>query len=360
MAIFMVLALAAATVFLWSTGNVLVSAYGTTAPPVVAGAVSGAVTAASGGTVTLDNGVVAVNFPAGAVDADVTVTISPVTTVTQNMAGYIKVGSAIFELVAENVAGDAITSFKKPVTLSFSYKDADLAGTAETGLTIFYWDPVYKAWIAVPTTLDPTTNVATASVDHFTVFALLGSDSFKKFNDMAGHWAEGDVLKLASLGVAKGFADGGYHPGDTITRAQFTNLLVIAAGLAPVAHPTLSFKDADQIPVWSQGYVAAGVTAGLIAGYEDNTFRPNALVTRAEMAKLVAGALKLKNKLPANPASSFTDNDSVPSWAKDSVGQAASAGIIKGMPDGSFAPSRTATRAEAATMITRLMDRITK
>lgn len=363
LAIFMSLGLLVATVFLWGTGNVLVAAYGGgggVTPPVVAGAVSGTVTAGSGGSVALDDGAVTVNFPAGAVDGDVTVTISPVEKVTQNMAGYVKVGSAIYELVAETADGQAVTSFKKPLSLKFTYKDADLSGTAEANVTIFYWDDAYKAWIAVPTVVDTATNVATAQVDHFTVFALLGSDSFKKFNDMAGHWAEGDVLKLASLGVSKGFADGGYHPQEQITRAQFTNLLVIAAGLSPVANPALSFKDADQIPTWSKGYVAAGVAAKLINGYDDGTFRPDGNITRAEMAKLMAGALKLKNKLPANPNLSFEDASGIPDWAKESVGLAAGAAIIKGMPDGTFAPARTATRAEAATMISRLMDRLTK
>ncbi len=360
LSVFLVLAMLAAAVLLSGTGTVIGAAYGGGGGGVVAGSASGTATAAAGGTIALGDGSVKVALPAGAVSADVTVTISPVDKVTQNMAGYIKVGSAIYELVAETADGTPVTSFDKPVTLEFTYKDADLGNTAEANLMVYYWDTAFKAWIAVPTSVDKAGNKATATVSHFTVFALLDSTVFKRFNDMAGHWAEGDVLKLSSLGVTKGYADGGYHPGDVITRAQFTNLMAIAAGLSPVADPQLTFADADKIPVWSRGYVAAGIKAGLINGYPDNTFRPDDPIDRAQMAKLLAGVLKLKNKLPSTAGGSFTDSDKIPGWAKDSVGQASAAGLIKGNPDGSFAADRTAIRAEAATMISRLMDRLTK
>lgn len=362
LSVFLILTLMAVAVLFWSGMTVSGTVYGGGggAPPVVAGSASGTATASAGGTIALSDGSVMVALPAGAVDADVTVTISPVEKVTQSMAGYVKVGSAIYELVAETASGDAVTSFNKPISVEFTYKDADLGDTAEANLMVYYWDTAYKAWIAVPGKVDPATNKVTATVDHFTVFALLGSTSFKRFNDMAGQWSEADVLKLASLGVSKGYDDGGYHPGDTITRAQFTNLMAIAAGLSPVADPTLTFGDADKIPAWSRGYVAAGVAAGLIAGNPDNTFRPDDPITRAQMAKLLAGVLKLKGKLPTAAAPSFSDGDQIPGWAKEGIGQAAASGLVKGNPDGSFAPDRTANRAEAATMISRLMDRLTK
>ncbi len=109
----------------------------------------------------------------------------------------------------------------------------------------------------------------------------------------------------------------------------------------------LTFTDNDQIGAWAKQAIAQAVQAGIIDGYGDGSFRPNAQVTRAEMAGMVARALKLP--LKANTATGFVDDQAIPQWAKGSVEAIRVLGIVSGREGNKFAPNNTTTRAEAAT-----------
>ncbi|BBH24976.1 hypothetical protein Back11_63210 [Paenibacillus baekrokdamisoli] len=91
------------------------------------------------------------------------------------------------------------------------------------------------------------------------------------------------------------------------TRLFATTLLVKALGLEADAkakvNSQLSFKDADKIPAGSVGYVAVALEKGVITGYNDNTFRPNQSVTRAELAALLD---RTDSQLPNNDAQAIT------------------------------------------------------
>lgn len=108
--------------------------------------------------------------------------------------------------------------------------------------------------------------------------------------------------------------------------------------------------------------LAAGVQAGLVTGYDDGTFRPNAFVTREEMAVMIARALRalgsaIESGSPMAVLSIFTDADDVSSWALADIGLAIEMGILRGVGDDLLAPKANATRAEAATMVARFWDR---
>ena len=107
----------------------------------------------------------------------------------------------------------------------------------------------------------------------------------------------------------------------------------------------VTFTDNDQIGKWAKQAVAQAVQTEMINGYEDGSFRPNAHITRAEMAVMIARALKLP--LKANSVTVFADDEAIPQWAKSSVEAIRAIVIASGREGNKFVPNETATRAEA-------------
>jgi len=173
------------------------------------------------------------------------------------------------------------------------------------------------------------------------------------FTDIAGHWAEKDI-KLASMrGIVSGYPEGTFKPNNTVTRAEFTAMLAGALNLSDNSL-TLTFTDKDQIAEWSRSAVAQAVQAGITDGYEDGSFRPSSNITRAEMAAMIARALKLK--LDPEASTPFSDNKAIPKWSIGVVEAIRQLGIVVGRGGNRFEPNGMVTRAEAAVMLLRMLE----
>ncbi len=97
-----------------------------------------------------------------------------------------------------------------------------------------------------------------------------------------------DVLTKA--GVVKGYEDGTYRPEATVTRAEMVKMLVVALGQEDRAKKShTKFKDMNGH--WADGYVAVATEMGLVKGYSDNTFRPTNIVTYNEAVTFIVRAL---------------------------------------------------------------------
>jgi len=179
------------------------------------------------------------------------------------------------------------------------------------------------------------------------------------FTDMAGHWAEDCVAELVYRGILSGYPDGTFRPERPITRLEAACILVRVLGVAPGTGVDLQkFKDAGAIPAWAVADAAAAARGGLLTGYPHPdgslTFEPAKLITRTEMAAIVARAMGLTAQ--AGEELPFTDGDQVSPWAQESVAAAAANGLISGHPDGSFRPAGAASRAECAAVIHRMVE----
>ena len=102
---------------------------------------------------------------------------------------------------------------------------------------------------------------------------------------------------------------------------------------------------------WFNNAVSTLSKAGIIAGYEDGSFKPNGYITRAEFATIAARFFDV----------TYNGKDLFPDisghWAKDYINQAANKGFVNGYEDGTFKPDRNITRAEAVTLVNRTLDR---
>ncbi len=177
------------------------------------------------------------------------------------------------------------------------------------------------------------------------------------YGDMNGHWAGQAVGLLSSKLVVDGMEGGLFQPESLLTRAQYSAMLVRALGLeASASAAGGSFTDvaADS---WYSATVQAAVKVGITDGYEDGSFRPEARITREEMAVMLYRALHAVDTAPAADASALaglSDSGELAGWSRDAVSALVKSGLINGRNDG-FAPAADATRAEAAAVLQRLL-----
>lgn len=175
------------------------------------------------------------------------------------------------------------------------------------------------------------------------------------FTDIADSGYHDYIVEAAEKGIVNGFADGTFRPNADVTRAQFITMLWRAAG-EPSAKADISFADADKIADAYKAAVAWGVKNGVILGYEDNTFRPDQNISRAQMATFMYRYLKDVAGYDFGKVEpvSFSDAGTIADAYKDAVDAIVSAGIMNGMSNTTFAPDATANRGMSATVMLRM------
>ena len=152
-----------------------------------------------------------------------------------------------------------------------------------------------------------------------------------------------------------GYPDGTVRPGGSITRAEATTIffrLLTEESRSQFWATENRYSDVSA-GQWYNNAVSTMTRAGIVNGYPDGTFRPNAPITRAEMAKIIALFAKLEPSAERFP-------DTAGHWAEPYIRLAAGSGWIEGYPDGTFRPDRAITRAETVTMIDRVLERVPK
>ncbi|MFD2331447.1 S-layer homology domain-containing protein [Cohnella sp. GCM10020058] len=181
------------------------------------------------------------------------------------------------------------------------------------------------------------------------------------FNDIARveGWAGRQIQVVAAKGAIEGKSAGVFAPQDKITRAEFAKILITALNLDNTLATSSKFSD---VPAshWAAPYIAVAAEKGIINGKTASTFAPNATITRAEMATMIARALKVTQGLKdidnvEAALSVFKDSSKIGSAFRSSVAWAAASDIIIGA-NGKFLPNDNATRAEAAVIIYRAIN----
>lgn len=143
------------------------------------------------------------------------------------------------------------------------------------------------------------------------------------------------------------------QPNGQITRAEATTIffrLLTEESRSANLTKTNGYTDVAS-DAWYNTAASTMTKAGIVDGYPDGTFRPDAPITRAEMAKIISLFAKLDK-------SESRFSDIAGHWAEAYIRLAAGNGWIAGYPDGTFGPQRNITRAETATMINRVLDRV--
>lgn len=185
-------------------------------------------------------------------------------------------------------------------------------------------------------------------------------------------WFAPYVEELTQNDIVRGYPDGCFKPGNEITRAEFLKMAIEAADSAGMMTyesmnydlPSGGFTDV-QSDDWYSRYVDQGVHLEWIEGYGDETFRPNAHITRAEAVTILYRVLRSQNlldgaletDLESNPENyaRFTDVRTE-DWFFDQIAVAFQEGLVSGVSTTRFEPGRNLNRAEAAKIIKLFRD----
>lgn len=164
--------------------------------------------------------------------------------------------------------------------------------------------------------------------------------------DLKGHWAENTINSLISEGYLAGYSDNTIRPDNTITRAEFISFVNRIFEFEKGSN-AICFDLYEN--KWYYGDMAAAIEKGYISKYADGTVKPESNITRQEAAIIICKILKLSPE--ENYANNFSDGMFISSWAKGYVGAIYKSNVIQGSADGRFRPLDLMTRAEAFTIL---------
>ncbi|MFC0852741.1 leucine-rich repeat protein [Halalkalibacter oceani] len=274
---------------------------------------------------------------------------------------------------------DAIT-----LTLDLESFGSNMNHVLEDWTISLYWlDEEANEWVELDNIIiDEEQGTISGDIDHFTNFAAIArpveaadepnhpDESFDPreseddgpqmaFSDLDGHWAEEEIYHLVARGAIQGYPDGTFQPNQTMTRAEFVTMAVQALnqegkGVTDSTERTHSTVFTDSEHHWARESISAGVVHGIVSGYDETTFGVNDPITREQMALIVLRAMRLKAE--ASEPMTFTDQQEISAWAVEAVAVLQAEGVMTGYPDGSFRPQQEVTRAEAAIVVSKVLN----
>ena len=171
--------------------------------------------------------------------------------------------------------------------------------------------------------------------------------------------AEVPLADLTSLNredhfaYVSGYTDGTVRPTNNITREEVAAIFYrLLTDVSRTVYETgvNNFSDVDSSR-WSNNAISTLANAGIISGYKEGTFKPGQTITRAEFAAIASRF----DSVSENVTNPFTDTEG--HWAEQLISNAADKGWVGGYPDSTFRPSNAITRAEAMTLINKVLNR---
>jgi hypothetical protein len=166
------------------------------------------------------------------------------------------------------------------------------------------------------------------------------------FSDVNNHWSKENVYLLTQKGAVKGYGDGLFRPNNTITRAEFTKLLIMSIGIN---------TEISNGGHWAEGYIKAALIKRIILEGEFSDI--DVSITRGEISTMLVRSLENKRSNDEMLFKGLIDDwQLLPENNRNHILVAFSNGIITGYPDGTFKCDNHATRAEAVTMMVRFLN----
>jgi hypothetical protein len=188
---------------------------------------------------------------------------------------------------------------------------------------------------------------------HAKLAATASQDMTARLSDIKGHWALNPITLLMRLGAISGYPDGTFKPDQAITRAEFAHMLVRLFELTDPGGANQAFQDVRE-NYWAKESIETLAKLGIVNGYVDGTFKPDAPITREEIVVMV---MRLVEAVQSDQtgASRHPDLSEAGNYAKEALETAVAAGIISGYPDGTLKPKNEASRAEVTRILLNLL-----
>ncbi len=180
------------------------------------------------------------------------------------------------------------------------------------------------------------------------------------FADTKGHWCENAAISIYEKGVAEAinYNDGMvFCPDDNVSREEFVAMAMKALGVNTLTDSATSFGDNSSIDVKYRPYIATAQRLGYINGKDVDglmCFVPKGNITKAEAAMVINNILGYKE---GEYTSVFTDDSTIPVWAKSAVYALTNAGVFNGNEEGKIVPSAILSRAETVQMLYNILEK---
>ncbi|HEY9812097.1 MAG TPA: DUF1565 domain-containing protein [Candidatus Sericytochromatia bacterium] len=170
-----------------------------------------------------------------------------------------------------------------------------------------------------------------------------------RFSDTRGHWANAYIEALANQGIIAGFNDNTFRPSEPVTRAQFAAIIKQAFTPTP-ENPAINFVDVSS-NFWGYQAIQTAARGGFISGYPGNKFLPNQRIPRVQVLVSLASGLKLRSD-DTSVLSVYQDSSLIPQYATTAVAGATAKQLVVNYPIATkLDPNREATRAEVAAFV---------
>ncbi|TCT13980.1 S-layer family protein [Natranaerovirga pectinivora] len=175
--------------------------------------------------------------------------------------------------------------------------------------------------------------------------------NLKNIND---HWAKNQIEELVSRGIINGYEDGTFRPENTLSTGEYLKLVIAALGFTGITNATSGH--------WANDYRTKAVDLGIIKSndYVGNS-QLNRPITRTEMTRIIVNAYEYKEKTSISVNDDFKfiikDYNNIGNNDVNTVLKSYKVGLIVGDTNNNFRPNGNATRAEATTVIMRLIDK---
>lgn len=184
--------------------------------------------------------------------------------------------------------------------------------------------------------------------------ALIGTNTIISnainITDINGHWANNEITKFVNNNYIVGYEDNTFKPNNSITRAEFVSILNRVFNLTTSSGKV--FNDTNNH--WAKQAIDIAVTNGVCNGKSNNLFYPNDKLTRQEASVMLSNYLKLQDT-QLDKINSFYDSHTISDWALYSIEGMLENGFMNGYPTGLLKPLNNITRAEAVVLINNVI-----
>ncbi|RAU95722.1 WG repeat-containing protein [Paenibacillus sp. YN15] len=307
----------------------------------------------SGKSLEVNTGAASIILPANALKLDgvtgtVKISIGANGQATVSQPGLVPLTEAVSVAITD---GSKNLNLQAPARIELDLKADGGQDLRKAGM--YAWNAKSGVWEYLGGVVRENRLVVQTSAASDTVYAAFIYN--KSFADVAsGHWAKDYVEVMAARHVVDGIGESSFGPSGTVTRAEFAAMAVRMLQL-PAAGSSASFPDVAK-GAWYAGEIAAAVQAGILQG-DGTGIRPNDSISRQEMAVIAVRILKSYGIHSTAAGTAYADQGQIADWAQDAVKATQSLGIMNGQQGNSFAPLNAASRAEAAAVFYRLMDK---
>lgn len=186
----------------------------------------------------------------------------------------------------------------------------------------------------------------------FTGFGAPVQAEAATFSDISEHWAKAYIEEAASEGIISGYPDGTFNPDAPVKRSEFTKMVNNTLGNSSTTN--ITFKDVPSYE-WYYTDVSKAVAAGYAGGYDTGDFKPDSYISRQEAAVMLSRIVPAADS-SAN-ISAYKDKANVGEWAESSLSRIVGKKYMGAYDDGLLHPLDNLTRAQAAKILVDIADK---